>query len=261
MKSLDLYYFSGTGNTILVVEKLIEVFLKNNIKVNAFKIENSKPGEVDTGKTIGLAFPVSMQSTLPFIWDFIKKLPDTTSSTEIFMVDTLHAFSGAIVGPLKRVLIKKGYNPVGAKEIIMPNNFKNKINPEKDKETIEKGLKNAEEYALSLINKNAEWENIPILPLIFYFLVSRRFLWNFVKKYGSKFRIDYSSCTRCGICSEICPVNNIKMPDFPEHKNKCQLCMKCVMFCPTEAIKIPFIKIKRYKSVNIDKMKKLNLPV
>ena len=51
------------------------------------------------------------------------------------------------------------------------------------------------------------------------------------------------------------------MPDFPEHKDKCQLCMRCVMFCPTEAIIIPFVKVKKYRSVNIDKIKKLTLSV
>lgn len=255
MKSIDLYYFSGTGNTILVVEKLIEIFLKNNIKINALKMESSKPEEVDTDKTIGLAFPVAMQSTYPFIWDFINSLPGT-NDTEIFMIDTLHAFSGAIVGPLKKVLIKKGYNPIGAKEIIMPNNFRNKINSEKDKEIIKKGLKDAEDYAYTLINKNAKWKNIPFFPHLFYFLVSRRFLWNFIKKMGSKFRVDHTSCTKCRICFEICPVNNIEMPDYPGHKNRCQFCMRCVMFCPTEAISVPLIKVKRYRSVNIDKIKK-----
>lgn len=255
MNSLDLYYFSGTGNTLLVVEKLIEIFLKNNIKVNALKIENSKPEKIDTKKTTGLAFPVAMQSTYPFIWDFIKKLPKV-NGTEIFMIDTLHAFSGAIVGPLKKILIKKGYKPIGAKEVIMPNNFRSKIDSEEDRKKTIQGLKSAEEYAYSLINKNAKWNNIPIFPHIFYFFVSRKLLWNFIRKFGSNFRVNHERCTKCKICVEICPVKNIVMEGFPAHKNKCQLCMRCIMFCPTEAIRIPLVKIQRYKSVGIDKVKK-----
>ncbi len=256
MNSLDLYYFSGTGNTLLVVEKLIEVFLKNNIKVDAIKIENSKTESIDTKKTIGLAFPVAMQSTYPFIWEFIKKLPKA-NGTEIFMIDTLHAFSGAMVGPLKKLLIKKGYKPIGAKEVIMPNNFRGKINSEEDREKINQGLKSVEEFAYSLINKNAIWKNVPILPYIFHFLLSGKHIWNFIRKFGSKFRINHDLCTRCGICIEICPVKNILMSSFPEHNNKCQLCLRCVMFCPSEAIKIPIVKIQKYKSVDVDKIKKL----
>ena len=258
MNSIIIYYFSGTGNTILVVEKLLEIFLKNNIKVETLKIENSNPEEIDTKETIGLAFPVAMQSTYPFIWDFINRLPKV-NGTEIFMIDTLHAFSGAIVAPLKKVLIKKGYKPIGAKEVIMPSNIRNKVNPVKDKKVIKKGLKLTEDYVYSLINKNAKWGNIPIFPHIFYYLVSRNFLWNFIRKLGSKFKINHNKCTRCRICIEICPVKNIVMSDFTEHKDKCQLCMRCVMFCPTEAIKIPFVKIQRYTSVNIDKIKKVSL--
>ncbi len=29
------------------------------------------------------------------------------------------------------------------------------------------------------------------------------------------------------------------------------------MFCPSEAIKIPIVKIQKYKSVDVDKIKKL----
>ncbi len=254
MKSIDLYYFSGTGNTILVVEKLLEIFLKNNINVQALKIEDSKAEEINTKKTIGLAFPVAMQSTFPFIWDFINKLPKVNGS-EIFMIDTLHAFSGAIVGPLKKVLIKKGYKTIGAKEVIMPNNFMSKRDLEKDKEKIQLGLKYAEDYAYLLINKRTQWKNFPVLPHIFHYLVSRKCLWSFIKKFGSKFKVNHDKCTKCRICIETCPVKNIVMYDFPEHKKKCQLCMRCVMFCPTEAIKVPFVKLQRYKSVNVDKIK------
>ena len=39
------------------------------------------------------------------------------------MVDTLGGFSGGIVGPLRRLLTRKGYAPLGAREIRMPMNF------------------------------------------------------------------------------------------------------------------------------------------
>ena len=40
---IDFYYFSGTGNTLLVVEKMRDVFKKNGINVNLNRIEESKP--------------------------------------------------------------------------------------------------------------------------------------------------------------------------------------------------------------------------
>jgi|NGEPerStandDraft_6_1074524.scaffolds.fasta_scaffold138666_1 flavodoxin len=40
---IDFYYFSRTGNTLLVVEKMRDVFKKNGINVNLNRIEESKP--------------------------------------------------------------------------------------------------------------------------------------------------------------------------------------------------------------------------
>ena len=121
LKNIDIYFFSGTGNTLLVVRKMKEVFVKNNINVNLYRIEKSKPQEINTEHTIGLAFPVACQSTYPFVWDFIRNMPEVKGAG-VFMVDTMLAYSGAIVGPVKSVLRKKGYSPIGAREILMPSN-------------------------------------------------------------------------------------------------------------------------------------------
>jgi flavodoxin len=47
MKDIDFYFFSGTGNTLLVVKKMRDTFEKNGITVNLYKIEESNPDEVN----------------------------------------------------------------------------------------------------------------------------------------------------------------------------------------------------------------------
>ncbi|MCK4796083.1 MAG: 4Fe-4S dicluster domain-containing protein [Spirochaetes bacterium] len=231
---------------------MVDIFNQNNIKVNLFHIEKTNPNKINLNNTVGLAFPVAVQSIYPFIWDFIKAFPDTTK-TKIFMVDTLHAFSGAIVGTLKKTLQKKGYKTIGAKEIIMPNNFyPSKINPQKKSKKITNGLKEAEKYALSIINGTSEWSRIPILSDIFYFIVSRKYIWKFIAKFGTKFIIDKDKCTKCELCIELCPLQNITMKQYPEYNNKCQQCLRCVMFCPTNAIRMPIWKYKRYRAIEVN---------
>jgi len=253
--TIDFYYFSGTGNTLLIVKKLIEVFKKYNYDVNLYKLEKSDPVSINKNNMIGFVFPVAIQSTYLFIWDFFKSLPET-NGTRVFMVDTLHSYSGAVVGPLKRLLLKKGYKPVGAIEINMVNNFssKNISNEEKEK-IINKGLKKAVLFGNNLINGKTKWGRIPVLSDIFYYLVSRKFLWNKIAKLGSKLMIDKDKCIKCGICVKLCPVYNIVMDEYPLMNNKCQLCMKCISFCPKEAINMPFLKNHvKHKAVNLKDM-------
>ncbi|WP_242993494.1 hypothetical protein [Lachnotalea glycerini] len=77
-----------------------------------------------------------------------------TEKTPVFMVDTMMAFSGAIVGPLKKVLTEKGYNCIGACEIVMPNNWLPKqINEEENEKKINNGLRKAREYTICIVNK------------------------------------------------------------------------------------------------------------
>ena len=97
LDTLDFYYFSGTGNTLLVVKKMQEVFEQHGSTVQLYRIEATNPNTINVQHAIGLGFPVAEQGTYPFVWDFIRSLPPS-NGTPIFMVDTLMAFSGGIVG-------------------------------------------------------------------------------------------------------------------------------------------------------------------
>jgi ferredoxin len=45
------------------------------------------------------------------------------------------------------------------------------------------------------------------------------------------------TCNGCGICSKICPVNNIKMDyNKPLWQHHCEQCFACLQWCPKEAI-------------------------
>ncbi len=45
------------------------------------------------------------------------------------------------------------------------------------------------------------------------------------------------NCNSCGICSKVCPVNNIQMKDGkPIWLNNCENCLACYNWCPKKAI-------------------------
>jgi len=235
MKAVDLYYFSGTGNTLLVTRKMAETFEKKGIRVNLRKIEKENPKSVSPEDTLGLAFPVACQGTYPFIWDFIKSLPQKPG-VGVFMVDTLAKFSGGVVGPIKKILEKKGYEAIGAEEIIMPSNRAlSSGDYGHNDEKIREGLKNAEKYAESLIEGKAKWGRAPVLSDLMSKISLSAAAWNLMKKMLD-LKLDKTKCVKCGQCLRLCPVNNIKMNDFPEFGDKCVSCLRCVAFCPKGAI-------------------------
>lgn len=255
-KTIDLYYYSGTGNTLLIVNEITKVFKNNSFNIQLKKIEKYKPETFNPNNTIGLAFPVAFQSTFPFIWDFIHSLPET-QGTEIFMVDTLMSFSGAIVGPLKKALTKKGYSCIGAKEIVMPSNWlPKKIDKDKNEKIISKGLNSAREYAIKLINGKTKWRRIPILSDLFYKLCCNKFMMkNINTAPGKKIMVDKIKCVGCGLCAKICPVKNISFETKPNWSDKCVICMRCLTFCPKGAIYIKGKTFIPYKAISVKELR------
>lgn len=257
MKSqVHLYYYSNTGNTFLIAKEMQRVFEDRSVTIKLMSMEGIKPESIsiEPGVTIGLAFPVAFQSTFPFIWKFFQAMP-MGNGAEIFMVDSMMAFSGAIVGPLKKLLSKKGYKCIGAREIKMPSNYlPKKINEEKNKVKIKKGLQQAREYAFQLVQGKTKWKKVPFLSDIFYKLLFNSFMMKKVNlALGRKITVDKNKCISCGLCSRICPVSNITMNQFPDWSHHCELCMRCLYFCSTKAIFIPEKQFAPYRAVNIQK--------
>lgn len=251
---IDFYYFSGTGNTLIVIKKMQETFQENGISVNLNRIENSNPNDVNLDHTIGLGFPVAELSTYPFVWDFIKSLPETDSSTDIFMVDTLGGVSGGIVGPVHKIVKKKGYNPIGAKEIIMPINIFYIQDEEISNEKVKKGLKKAEKYARQIMEGRSKWEGANLLSEAVYYtsIVGLKLTESKLNQKLLRLETNDENCRQCGICLKLCPVNNISMEfsEFPKHGLECEYCLRCTSLCPRSAISCPVnYKGKTYHAV------------
>ena len=253
IKIIDFYFFSGTGNTLLVVKKMREVFGQNGITVNLFHIEKTDPKSINTNNTIGIGVPVAEQGTFPLVWDFIKNMP-AANGTLVFMVDTMLAFSGGIVGPIRKILKPKGYKPIGAREICMPNNlFPKKIDEEKNKEKVGKGLIRAEKYAEDILSGRSRWRRVPILSDFMGYFSKAEWAWNSLRKHYT-LAVDESKCIQCELCVSLCPVDNITMNDYPEFQGKCAICMRCISFCPENAIARIKTKHEIYRAVNVKEL-------
>ncbi|MCD5414467.1 MAG: EFR1 family ferrodoxin [Clostridiales bacterium] len=234
-KPIDFYYFSGTGNTYLVVKAMKDAFEKHELEVNLLPLVRFTESGFNENNIVGLAFPVAAQGTYPLCWEFLNKLPQV-NGTQIFMVDTLAGISGGIVGPVKKILRKKGFTTIGAKEIRMPSNYFTKgKNKEKIIKMIKTGKGEAKKFADDIVNGTSGWARIPVFSDLLSLLSKSNMVWQFMRKM-TNIKLDTNLCTLCDLCEKACPINNIVLKPYPTINNRCQLCQKCIAVCPTEAL-------------------------
>ncbi len=257
-KIIDFYWFSGTGNTLLIAQALSEYLNNHGFKVNLKPMESSDASRVDLCRTLGLGFPVAEQGTFPLVWDFIDKLPSPgpqgIRDADVFMIDTMMLYSGGVKGPVKKILKKKGFRTLGAKEIILPNNLmKLKNQPGKDHLKIEKGKMAAQQFGKNLISGKAVWRDIPFYSDMMGSFSKMNFIWNQLRN-RFPLKVDDSICTRCRLCEKDCPTQSWNYDEEQNRmiwkKEECIYCLRCFSYCPVDAISYGKKKYLRNKGVS-----------
>lgn len=256
MINTTIYYFTGTGNS-LTIAKSLEEHIENCELIPIVKLWQDKNIKSISEK-IGFVFPLYYSGLPKIVFDFISKI-DLGKSDYFFSVVT----SGGDVTdlPLQQIarLLKVKSKSLNAGFLItMPNNYiiGFDIHPEaRQKEFFENARKQIEEIT-KIVNLREDNLNNDIFEKDLYR----------ADKFNSKFREDVNesdkhfyadeNCTSCGICEEICPMNNIIMEKGkPQWQHRCQQCLACINYCPEKSIQIgkSTLKTQRYHHPDITK--------
>ena len=246
MNPIDLYYFSGTGNTLLAAREMQKVFSEKGLSCVLHRIEVSNPQKIDLSHTIGLAFPIAAFTTYPLVWDFVNRMPEA-KGTKAFALSTMGGLSLCAMGPLKRILKQKGYQPIGARQVAMPSNlWYKKYDPAKVQKTINNGQRTARNFALDLVVGKARWIKVPLIPDILFPLFKSKKVWQSTPGYV---KVNQDKCTKCALCVDMCPVGAIQLNENLVISNACQWCMRCISYCPEKALYYGNDQYHRYQPV------------
>mgnify|MGYP006284756595 CR=1 FL=1 len=263
-----VYYFSGTGNSLVVARDISKkiggelisiptVMGKDVIKINA--------------DMIAIVFPVYHQG-LPFIISrFVNKI-DNLEGKYIFAVCTYGDSPGISLKYLNETIKTKGGRLAAGFAIKMPynyitpsftiksfyNSFKLRKVEKKDQERMFSNCQDKVNQIVKYVKAQKDGRietEAEIIENIVDFLNLRdtlqKYIWlkvaNFKGETNLPFQeclqlMDYGfkyegNCASCGICEKICPVDNIKLVNgYPEWQHHCEQCFACLHWCPKEAI-------------------------
>jgi Pyruvate/2-oxoacid:ferredoxin oxidoreductase delta subunit len=244
--TINLRYFTGTGNSLKILKTCREVFLTLHHEATISEINFD---EVDFGDAdlSGFCFPVYAFGIPRICRKYLKSIPKFNHRQKVFVLITAGDSdeAGFSVKECERILKKKNCNIVYTQVIQMPINWTTSPEPpfppskEEALKIIEAGVEQAKNSAHEIlygINNHHIFNYPERYTRIRFYKDYWLFKYMGLQNLWRTFKV-YDTCNGCQVCTKICPTNSIKIKDGkPAWSATCEQCMRCVNFCPHESI-------------------------
>ena len=253
MKVLILY-FSGTGNTEFIAERIAVSLSDKDCEYSLYSVEDFDPAQLKNYDFLIFGFPVYAHDLPKFLKEYVKELT-LPKSRGVIIYSTAGRNGGNAARKTAKLFSELKMIPVFTKEFKMPANdgllaesknskkVKKIINTDFTKiEVLNKAAEEIAEKAQAYSERQLTNDDLklPRRKITASFIdPTVQLIFKLLKKWlASKFRAD-EKCNLCGYCEEICPADNIVLKNGEvQFLDKCYLCLRCINQCPQEAIQI-----------------------
>jgi Pyruvate/2-oxoacid:ferredoxin oxidoreductase delta subunit/flavodoxin len=229
-----IFYFSGTGNSLVVARK-ISAKLGDTTITNMATIEKQRI-ELNV-KRIGIVFPVYIFGIPLIVQRFIQNL-HIDCDIYTFAVATHGGLPCATLTQAEKLFVENGSRLSAGFQVLMVDNaaqIADIIPREKQQKRFAKAERQIDTICRAIgEGKNEIYRGNPMTNWIFSAMYKKAvpdlpgFDKNFV--YDEK-------CNACGICEKLCPMNNVVISErHPVWLHHCEQCMACFHWCPRAAI-------------------------
>ncbi|MGN1202438.1 MAG: EFR1 family ferrodoxin [Eubacterium sp.] len=228
--------FSGTGNSAYAAKIISKVTNENILSINNY-IKTEKSYDADKNERFIFVTPTYAWRIPKIVESWIKTIKQNGRHKAYFIM-TCGGEIGNAEKYLRALCEKINIEFLGCAGIIMPENYIAMFDAPDEKEAIkiiEKAQPRINKIAqLIKDNKPLEETGVSITGKIYSSVVNAIFYPLFV--HAGKFYAT-SSCIGCGKCEQLCPLNNISLPNgIPVWQDNCTHCMACICHCPVNAV-------------------------
>lgn len=248
-----LYVFTGTGNSLALAECLAKKMGDTVIESIAIRMKKPRPIIPDTQR-VGFIFPVNYSGVPRLVSEFIPRL-SLSHVPYIFAVATSGGLGRYAILHFDHLLRQSGYSLQAGWMVPMVDNYipyGGAPDEGKQKEILGKAKERIGEISGYIESGRLDKPKVPLLSMVLHHLLYPRFI-SGLPKIDSRFHVD-DSCNACGICSRVCPVDNIVIEGGrPVWQHNCVFCLACINLCPKEAIQLEekYRGRRRYKNPDI----------
>jgi NAD-dependent dihydropyrimidine dehydrogenase PreA subunit/flavodoxin len=235
-----IFYFSGTGNSKHAAKEIAKVQGEEIVDI-AQEMQRGLDElsyELKENEKLGFVFPVHAWGPPDILIRFIKKIKIIGSKPYIFSVVTCGEEEGRTSKILEKQLLASGLSLDSSFSIVMPNNYI--LGYDIDSQELQKKKLSNTIQKIDHINEilsNSEKGITNTIPGRFPSIKSSIINPMFKKSLNvTKSYYALDTCTKCGLCVDICPVGSISLDDKPAWQDSCIKCFGCINRCPVQAI-------------------------
>jgi len=249
MPSAALCYFSQTGTTRTIAEKIAEGLEQSGFSPSLYPMGETEPKALLSHDIIGIGLPVYMFRPPFHVLDFVKELPEL--SGKAFFVFVLYgSHPGSTATIIRNLLAKKGGRDLGLHyshgddlyagymkqgTLLSPD----RPTPAEKESAAAFGRELPSRFNTPDYTPEKDTHTASLIDLIQRASCHRVLARHL---YSRLFSVDKERCNGCGICATLCPTGNITLDENgrPTIGRECLLCLSCELRCPREALSSPF---------------------
>jgi len=236
-------YFSGTGNTRHAVERFVTE-VDNSAK--SLSIEDGGVlSELEKHEIIVFGFTVYYSNIPKIAKDFITENKTSFKGKKVFIIATKGLFNAFGIGYARKMFTDCGAEFIGSSQFNMSDNIRDlkimevAFDYSKDGKMLEKADKKIAKAAEKFRAGKRQKSGLnPLNYIIGFFLKILGFYPN-TDSYISTAKVDIAKCNGCGLCVDLCPMQNLIIADKKSVSgDKCTVCYRCFGNCPTQALTV-----------------------
>lgn len=240
---LEIYYFSGTGNSLHVARELQKRIPEADLTPIVSLVD--KDIIESSAETVGFIFPIHLAMSPAPVLNFLKKL-DLKSARYTFAVATRAGSQHRAFTDLEKILKKKGKNLDSCFSLNMASNdpkFEGWHQATAEEiADLESEVQNKLDFIGEIVIKKEKSRkkdtdftvSMPVFSILSLFLPILN------KLYDVEFYHD-ANCLGCGTCEKVCLSGKIKMSNkWPVWQKDvpCFFCHACLNYCQEQAVQI-----------------------